>query len=72
VEIAGKTGSAQNGPHRTDAWFVGFAPKDDPKIVVAVMIEYGEHGYFAARAASKIIEHFLKRPVAELQRVEGD
>jgi penicillin-binding protein 2 len=72
VPIAGKTGSSQNGPNRTDAWFVGFAPKDDPRIVVAVMIERGEHGYIAARLASKIMERFLKRPVAELQRVEGD
>jgi penicillin-binding protein 2 len=71
VTIAGKTGSAQNGPKRTDAWFVGFAPKDDPKIVVAVMIEHGEHGYLAARVASKIIEHFLKAPVREMTRVEG-
>jgi penicillin-binding protein 2 len=62
TEIAGKTGTAQN-PHGPDhAWFVGFAPKDAPKVVVAVMIEFGEHGYLAARVASKIIEHYFKRP----------
>ena len=43
-------------PARADhAWFVGFAPADDPKIVVAVMLEFGVHGSRAARIASAII-----------------
>jgi penicillin-binding protein 2 len=71
VEVAGKTGSAQNGK-ATDAWFVGFAPREDPKVVVAVLLVGGEHGYLAARVASKIIEHYLKQPTAEIPRVEGD
>lgn len=70
IPIAGKTGSAQNGT-RTDAWFVGFAPKDDPQIVVSVVLVGGEHGYLAARVASKIFEHYLKHPVIELSRTEG-
>ena len=41
--------------NKDHAWFVGFAPADDPKIVVAVLLEFGEHGYRAARIASKII-----------------
>ena len=41
---------------------MGFAPADNPKIVVAVLLEYGQHGYFAARIASKIIEAYLKAP----------
>jgi penicillin-binding protein 2 len=61
VVLAGKTGSAQNAQDRTrdHAWFVGFAPAEDPKIVVAVMIEFGGHGYRAARIASAIIGHYL-------------
>ena len=39
VSVAGKTGTAQHGtgedPH---AWFVGFAPADDPQIAVAVVV----------------------------------
>jgi penicillin-binding protein 2 len=60
--LAGKTGSAQNAqdPTHDHAWFAGFAPADDPKIVVAVMLEFGEHGTRAARIASKIIESYLK------------
>jgi penicillin-binding protein 2 len=62
VVLAGKTGTAQNSHGADHAWFVGFAPAEDPKIVVAVMVEFGEHGYFAARIASKIIERYLKQP----------
>jgi cell division protein FtsI/penicillin-binding protein 2 len=69
VVLAGKTGSAQNAqdPNHDHAWFVGFAPANDPKIVVAVLIEFGEHGSRAARLASKIIERYLKvRPTQML------
>ena len=61
VEVAGKTGTAQNSRrHEDHAWFVGFAPEDEPKIVVAVLLEFGEHGYVAARIASKMMERYLK------------
>jgi penicillin-binding protein 2 len=62
VALAGKTGTAQNAHDvtRDHAWFVGFAPADDPKIVVSVMLEFGQHGYYAARVASKVIERYLK------------
>jgi cell division protein FtsI/penicillin-binding protein 2 len=69
--IAGKTGTAQNGTPRDHAWFVGFAPKSDPKIVVAVMLEFGDHGYAAARVAARIIERYLRRPTLEPAVVEG-
>jgi peptidoglycan glycosyltransferase len=40
VSVAGKTGTAQTGNDRPSiAWFVAFAPADDPKVAVAVMIE---------------------------------
>ena len=73
VVLAGKTGTAQNPRGPDHAWFVGFAPAEDPKIVVAVMVEFGEHGYFAARVASRIIEHYLKQPATVAPTVtEGD
>jgi penicillin-binding protein 2 len=71
VVLAGKTGTAQNETARDHAWFVGFAPKDDPKIVVAVMLWQGEHGYAAARIASKVVEHYLKRPAIQPVDIEG-
>ncbi|HET7586167.1 MAG TPA: penicillin-binding protein 2 [Gemmatimonadaceae bacterium] len=71
--LAGKTGSAQNAqdPLHDHAWFVGFAPASDPKIVVAVLIEFGEHGTRAARIASKIIEHYLRASPAQYLSTEG-
>jgi penicillin-binding protein 2 len=72
VIIAGKTGSAQNSHGEDHAWFVGFAPRDEPKIVVAVMLEFGGHGYRAARIASKIIERYLKQPTVVPVDVEGE
>jgi penicillin-binding protein 2 len=70
VVLAGKTGTAQNteDPVHNHSWFVGFAPADHPKIVVAVLIEFGGHGSHAARVASKIIEHYLKvAPASQIQ-----
>jgi len=40
VRVAGKTGTAQTGNNRPSvAWFVSFAPAENPKVAVAVMIE---------------------------------
>jgi cell division protein FtsI/penicillin-binding protein 2 len=66
--IAGKTGSAQNAQNRNKdhAWFVGFAPADDPKIVVAVFLEFGEHGWSAARVASRIMGFYTGKLPAEV------
>lgn len=73
VVIAGKTGTAQNPRGNDHAWFVGFAPAENPKIVVAVMVEFGEHGYVAARYASKMIEFYLKEPtLIQPEITEGD
>jgi len=71
--IAGKTGSAQNttDPNKDHAWFVGFAPAENPKIVVAVFLEFGIHGYFAARIASKIIGFYTGVVPAEIANAEG-
>ncbi|MGN6130309.1 MAG: peptidoglycan D,D-transpeptidase FtsI family protein [Nocardioidaceae bacterium] len=40
MKVAGKTGTAQSAPNRPPyAWFVSFAPADDPKVAVAVIVE---------------------------------
>ncbi|MDT0331010.1 peptidoglycan D,D-transpeptidase FtsI family protein [Nocardiopsis lambiniae] len=41
IEVAGKTGTAENGTDKTHNWFIGFAPADDPQIAVAVVVEFG-------------------------------
>lgn len=73
VTLAGKTGSAQTvsllpGRKQCDhAWFVGFAPVENPKIVVSVVLECGGHGYLAARVASEIIGKYLGvKPVSRI------
>jgi penicillin-binding protein A len=40
IEAAGKTGTAEISPGVNDAWFIGFAPADDPQIAVACMVEH--------------------------------
>jgi penicillin-binding protein 2 len=47
-QIAGKTGTAQAPGGAPHAWFAGFAPADDPKIAVAVVVEHGGNGSAAA------------------------
>lgn len=57
--IAAKTGSAENQNPEAHAWFAGFGPADDPKVVVAVMVEGGQSGGSVAaplgRAAMEIV-----------------
>ena len=50
---------------------VGFAPADKPKIVVAVMIEFGGHGWRAARIASAVISRYLHATPTQLIQTEG-
>ena len=72
VSIGGKTGTTQvvSGGSNTEdipekfrdhAWFVAFAPVEDPRIVVSVFVEHGGHGSTAAAPiAGKLIEVFYK------------
>lgn len=64
VEVCGKTGTAQN-PHGKDhSIFIAFAPKDDPKIAVAVYVENAGFGAtWSAPIASLVIERYLNGEV---------
>ena len=84
--FAGKTGTAQvvgirqgekydasriGAQNRDHALFIGFAPADDPKIVLAVMVENGGHGgSTAAPVARKVIDYWLlgKLPTVPVPR----
>lgn len=60
IEIAGKTGSAQTGVDgEAHAWFVGFAPYDDPEIAIVVFVENGGSGAYTSDVAKKIIEEYF-------------
>jgi penicillin-binding protein 2 len=64
LSIAGKTGTAQNPPYLDNAWFVGYAPADNPRIVIAIIIEEGLHGSAAAKVATRLMERYLKTRLA--------
>lgn len=74
ITVAGKTGTAQNAQDAVldHAWFVGYAPAEDPKIVVAVMLEFGGGGSRAARIATRIIERYLKARVVSTPATVGE
>ncbi len=57
---AGKTGTAETGRGTAHAWFIGFAPVEDPKVAVAVVIEEGGRGgEVAAPVAGAILQAAL-------------
>jgi len=67
VEVAGKTGTAQNPHGENHGWFITYAPYDDPKIAIAVLIEQGGFGSTsAAPIAGLLMEQFfygeIRRP----------
>ena len=60
VKVAGKTGTAQVGGNKSPhAWFIGFAPYDDPEIALTILIENGGEGSSVAVPAAKEIISFL-------------
>jgi penicillin-binding protein 2 len=62
VEVCGKTGTAQNPQGEDHAWFVGFAPRDNPIIAIAVVIENGgSGGSIAAPIAGRIFRWYFNR-----------
>ncbi len=77
IEVCGKTGTAQN-PHGKDhSIFIAFAPKDNPKIAVAVYVEnVGFGSTWAAPINSLIMEKYLTdtitRPRVEQRMLEGN
>jgi len=79
IEICGKTGTAENFTkidgkrvQLTDhSIFIAFAPKDDPKIAMAVFVENGYWGArYAGRIASLMVEKYLKRNI-EAKHIEN-
>jgi penicillin-binding protein 2 len=75
IDFAGKTGSAQTisnqlkakmgssekSKFKDNGWFVGVTPRRNPEIVVTVLLEEGEHGYYAARAAAQVIKAYVEK-----------
>lgn len=64
IEVGGKTGSAQAGREddpnaKVHAWFIGFAPFDNPEIAVVIVVENGGHGAYTAEAARDVMAQYF-------------
>ena len=60
IRVAGKTGTAENSLDASHAWFIGFAPADNPEIAIAVIVENaGSGGSIAAPIAGRILAKAL-------------
>lgn len=61
VTVAGKTGTAENESGKDHAWYVGYAPAENPKIAVAVLLEYDGNtgGGPAASIAGRVMKKYL-------------
>ena len=64
IKMVGKTGTSQNQKGKDHSIFIAFAPRDNPKIAIAVFVENaGFGGSAAAPIASLVVEKYLKRKV---------
>jgi len=61
IQVAGKTGSAENPHGQAHAWFIGFAPADNPQVAVAVIVENGGAG---GREAAPIAAQIMKTVIS--------
>ena len=73
LSVCGKTGTAQLASNevlkgtklgqqmKDNAWFVAFAPREFPEIVVVTLIEGGEHGSFAAPIIRDVIKAYFDK-----------
>lgn len=66
IPAAGKTGTAEN-PGKPHAWFICYAPYDDPEIVIAAFVAHGEHGDQASAYVARDILKWYKENRLEKQ-----
>ena len=71
IKVAGKTGTAQvtNTFRKTNAWFTGFAPYDDPEIALAIVVEgAGEGSTAAVPIAKEVFEWYYNKNYDKLNK----
>ena len=62
IQVAGKTGSAENEGENPHAWYVGFAPSENPQIAVSVIVENsGTSTRYAAPIARQLFELYINK-----------
>jgi len=57
--IAGKTGTAEEWGWDNHAWWVGYAPYDEPEIAIAIHLDYGGLGLRSEEVARDIIDYYF-------------
>jgi penicillin-binding protein 2 len=84
IEFCGKTGSAQVIGYDTrdrlgkkkefedNAWFVGYAPRRNPEIVVAVLVQGGQHGALVAPIARDIVKAYYDKKLNRQQQAAAN
>lgn len=81
IEFCGKTGTAQKASNdllktlkgeewKDNAWFVGYAPKVEPEIVVAALFENGEHGDMAAPIVRDVVKAYFDKKATKARRIQ--
>src|SRR6478736_6626928 len=71
INICAKTGTAQNPHGKNHSLFVAFAPREDPKIAICVVVENAGFGAtWAAPIASLLMELYLKDSISEKRKPE--
>ncbi len=81
IEFCGKTGTAQKASNealknltgdewKDNAWFVGFAPKVEPEIVVAALFENGEHGNLAGPIVRDVIKAYFDKRALKVRSAQ--
>jgi len=59
--VAGKTGTSESGQEEPHAWFAGYAPADEPRVAIAVVLEHaGEGSKEAAPLFRQVVEAFFE------------
>jgi penicillin-binding protein 2 len=62
ISVAGKTGTAENPPRLDHAWFVGYAPTENPEVVFCVIVEnVGKGGAHAAPIVRELIRKYFEQ-----------
>jgi penicillin-binding protein 2 len=75
VKSAGKTGTAQFGAHNEyeHAWYIGYAPFDNPQMVFSIVIEAGGESFYSSEpVAEEILRGYFNEPLKDGQKLFSD
>lgn len=71
ISVGGKTGSAEAPNNQVHAWFVGFAPFENPEIAIVVMVENGGHGNYTAEVVRDIMGEYFGMNTQDIEENMG-